>query len=267
MFCTKCGKEIPDNVKFCTYCGNRLAEDSAAEIPTADSKKKTSKGLLMGGGIAAVCLLFVGLGFAYIHFADKEDDTAVQTSRTAAEDEKKEDTAPADTEETENAETVIEGQTGTENEEESIADRVEELDRDSAAAEPVMIDFDIEEEVLAIREKYYTVQDNMGNYSELKPKDNVRVYLDANGNAVFIKVTKGYNGIDYERWYLIEQGKLLFSFVFSGTDEHRLYFKQGILFRYIDNKVQYDNVSGVRDCKWEQTCMEESMDTLRLISE
>lgn len=52
-----------------------------------------------------------------------------------------------------------------------------------------------------------------------------------------------------------------------GTDEHRLYFKQEILFRYIDNKVQYDNVSGIRDCEWKQICMEESMDVLRLLTE
>lgn len=33
MYCSNCGKETPDNLKFCTYCGAKL------EMPISDSKK------------------------------------------------------------------------------------------------------------------------------------------------------------------------------------------------------------------------------------
>lgn len=254
MFCTNCGKEIPNNMKFCVSCGMRVGEDSAFEII---QKKKTSKknlliNVLIAGSIASACLL------PFIFFY------AAKMSATIGKEaiiENVTDSEHITTEETESVETV------TESVEERVSDKMDKLDRDSDDAEAVSTDFDIEEEVLVIREKYNTVVYNMKNYTEQKPQDGITIYLDANGNAVFIKVARGYNGIDYERWYLVEQGELLFSFVFSGTDEHRLYFKQGILFRYIDNKVKYDNVSGILNCKWEQTSMEESADVLRLITE
>lgn len=163
MFCTKCGKEIPNNVKFCTSCGKQIEEDLTYKIV---QKKKTSKGLLITGSIATTCLLAVGACFTYIYFVDTENGTSVQTSCTTTEDEHKENTAPTDTEKIESVDTVIEVQTGTENGEEGISHRGDELDKDSNDAESVKINFDIEKEVLVIREKYNTFQDNMENYSE-----------------------------------------------------------------------------------------------------
>lgn len=49
MFCKQCGKEIPDQAKFCDGCGSQ----TGAEPP----KKKGSRGLLIGLGLLAVAVI------------------------------------------------------------------------------------------------------------------------------------------------------------------------------------------------------------------
>lgn len=40
MYCSKCGKEISDNSKFCENCGNRIVEKASKDKPTITNKKK-----------------------------------------------------------------------------------------------------------------------------------------------------------------------------------------------------------------------------------
>lgn len=40
MFCSKCGKEIEDNTKFCPYCGNKITGSNMGNI--ADTVKKAA---------------------------------------------------------------------------------------------------------------------------------------------------------------------------------------------------------------------------------
>lgn len=40
MFCTKCGKELPDDSKFCIYCGTPITQQKAAAAETV--KKQTA---------------------------------------------------------------------------------------------------------------------------------------------------------------------------------------------------------------------------------
>lgn len=40
MFCSKCGKQVPDDAVFCPACGDRVRpDDNAAQIPTEDGVK------------------------------------------------------------------------------------------------------------------------------------------------------------------------------------------------------------------------------------
>ena len=64
MFCSNCGKQLPDTVKFCTGCGTPV--DAAAAAPAAPVKKskppkKGGKGIvlpiLIGVGVLAVALV------------------------------------------------------------------------------------------------------------------------------------------------------------------------------------------------------------------
>lgn len=38
MFCTKCGKEISDDTKFCPQCGTPVASDPLNTVPAAEKK-------------------------------------------------------------------------------------------------------------------------------------------------------------------------------------------------------------------------------------
>ena len=60
MFCQSCGKEIPDGLKFCRYCGHALVEDEAESIESEITKepfkkKKTGKIIL----VVILCLLLL----------------------------------------------------------------------------------------------------------------------------------------------------------------------------------------------------------------
>lgn len=78
---------------------------------------------------------------------------------------------------------------------------------------------DIEAEVEQIRSWYYS------------PTESEEKYV----------LSKGTDGWNYAREYYFHDGELYFAFVFDGTEEHRLYFKDGVMIRYIDeNKNVYD---------------------------
>ena len=55
MFCRNCGKEIPENTKFCNHCG--AAQDSAPAQTTSQPviPQKPKKGLKIGGIVLTVC--------------------------------------------------------------------------------------------------------------------------------------------------------------------------------------------------------------------
>ena len=56
-----------------------------------------------------------------------------------------------------------------------------------------------------------------------------------------VSITAGTDGWEYSREYRFHDGELIFAFIFKGTEEHRLYFKDGHLIRYIDeHHVTYD---------------------------
>ena len=49
-----------------------------------------------------------------------------------------------------------------------------------------------------------------------------------------ITVDNGTDGWNYSREYTFHDGKLVFAFIYDGTEEHRLYFKDDNMIRYID---------------------------------
>ncbi len=83
MYCTKCGKELPENAAFCTKCGNRLSYRSS-EISRSDEKRITPEGgnsgklifvFAAGCFIAflAICLIIVML---FLHFTKNKSEMA-----------------------------------------------------------------------------------------------------------------------------------------------------------------------------------------------
>ena len=106
MFCTKCGKQINDNAKFCPYCGESFADDSFEPAPAAEPQqvdeqaaapvytppvepqpdfnsfatepqltiKKKGKGKLVIIIVAIVLVLAIAGGAVYYFFFMKGDD-------------------------------------------------------------------------------------------------------------------------------------------------------------------------------------------------
>ncbi len=85
MFCSNCGKEIEDGVKFCKYCGQKIVEDKETEkvtvledtgVPkesgiasdTVIEKKKRNTGLVIA--VVAVAVLLIAVGVLIFVMAD-----------------------------------------------------------------------------------------------------------------------------------------------------------------------------------------------------
>lgn len=64
MFCPKCGKEIPDDAKFCKFCGNEIKKNKGpikGRVVKKDSGKKDEKtsSVLIGAVVVAAIVLVV----------------------------------------------------------------------------------------------------------------------------------------------------------------------------------------------------------------
>lgn len=100
--------------------------------------------------------------------------------------------------------------------------------------------YDVEEEVNKIRDIYYRVQ---GDSSNLTKQDggSVTRWIDSNGKIRKIVAPAGTyddtNGADAAKYnaefYYNENEELVFVFLYSGKEEHRLYVVQGECVRYI----------------------------------
>ena len=82
MYCTNCGQEQPDNVKFCTNCGKDLTTNVDVFAPSTSEETKvvpTKISALVCGIISLFIAGFI-LGIVAIVLSRKED----QKHRTAA---------------------------------------------------------------------------------------------------------------------------------------------------------------------------------------
>ena len=65
-------------------------------------------------------------------------------------------------------------------------------------------------------------------------------YTPGDGDET-VSVPAGADGWEYGREYRFHNGRMIFAFIFNGAEEHRLYFKDGHMIRYIDeNHVTFD---------------------------
>ena len=106
----------------------------------------------------------------------------------------------------------------------------------------------VESEVATIRDYYYTTQNNLGNYM-LEEHPSLTMYHEA-GFPVKIFAKSGYNDWDYTREYFYHDEELYFAFVYNNNEQHRLYFKDGIMIRYIDengNTYDYGSLDAYSD--------------------
>ena len=112
---------------------------------------------------------------------------------------------------------------------------------------------DVEPEVENIRELYYRTQEEQDRLTQ-ENVDGI-TYYTYNEQIVKIEIKSGYANSPYSRLYYYFDDQLYFAFVFNGTEEHRFYYKNEELIRYIDaSKTVYDygtdgfkNIVGIDD--------------------
>lgn len=90
--------------------------------------------------------------------------------------------------------------------------------------------------------------------------EKIRTYYYSPSSGDTKKVIeKGQNNWNYSRDYRYHNGKLVFAFVFNGTEEHRLYFKDDHMIRYIDeNHTTYDYPNTNKYSSWEKKVLAEA---------
>lgn len=242
MFCRKCGKEIKEGAAFCTYCGNKIvpvaSESMEFKAPESSKKPELSGGKKKGGSAAiVVCVILIlvlGIVAAFLGYKilsqDHRDDWETVNYDSDKEDDDERDNNRHDDQvyETE-ADTEKEGIASAENE--VIAATETEL--------PADITQDIEKDIEEIRAYYNAIQKNLSDFTVGK-SDGITYY---NGYGALVKVVakNGQAGWNYSREYYYQNGQMCFAFVYDGLEEHRLYFKNGEMIRYIDpEKVKYE---------------------------
>lgn len=90
--------------------------------------------------------------------------------------------------------------------------------------------------------------------------DRIREYYysptDADSKTVLSRGTDGWN---YSREYYFHDGELVFAFIYDGTEEHRLYFKDRRMIRYIDeNHTVFDFGALEPFSEWETRALREA---------
>lgn len=118
--------------------------------------------------------------------------------------------------------------------------------------------FNEEAEVAQIRKLYYATQEDPGTSNE---NSEVLRYVK-DGATTKISVPASYNDNMYERWYFFNNNKLYFAFVFKGQEEHRLYFKNDKLIRYIDENNVTQHYGDIT-CKMENWARNEAYELLK----
>ena len=104
MYCTHCGKQIPDQSKFCRYCGSRLSAPAEPQVqvsPPPTRKKGRTAGIIIG--IVAILILIPAVLFAVLHFRsdgtgrkDRDRRETVSESRRSPRDRDREDDSSAE---------------------------------------------------------------------------------------------------------------------------------------------------------------------------
>lgn len=142
MYCRNCGKELPENVKFCRYCGQAVPAAKSAGIEVQEKKeRKRRRGLKasMIGMLLVLCVVLAGTAFIWLRKADAQEIVFsaldVIYDRTSGEDVPESD-APDDMESSGDIDPENEGKASemqrTDDTEESLSASSEEAENQSS---------------------------------------------------------------------------------------------------------------------------------------
>lgn len=276
MHCKKCGSELRPNAKFCSKCGSPVSPPSAAEemrenkepAPLLESPKvqgnneTAPRGKKIPVALIIVLLLIVCAVAGTVLYLNSNFNNDRKNIKTANELYVEEDYEEASevydaVPEIDKDSDEVAMEDMPEPSDIGVSDIMEEEETEEPEKEKPVLDIDVEDEVRQIREWYYGTQDSIDGY-EKSTSDNVTFYLK-NGIPVKIVVNKGTDGWDYAREYYYHDGEFYFAFIYAGSDEHRLYFKEDQMIRYIDrDKNTYDYGQTDQFPEWEIPAIQEA---------
>ena len=246
--CRYCGEEIQKDSCFCYYCGKEVARRRP---------QKSHAGLIVA--VVAIVVLAAGIAGLFIlkPWAKNNQPRHVESASLAVATANV-DPSPAITDNGEPLSTLL-----TENTIEPLstpsetvrpveateqaapkADSVETTQIVSPAPiqtnPPVatkLSDSELEAEIAWIRDCYYSPTDSDER----------------------LVVNNGTDGWNYSREYSIHNNRLIFAFIYDGTEEHRLYFKDNQMIRYIDeNHITYDLAAAEPYGDWAERAVKEA---------
>lgn len=118
--------------------------------------------------------------------------------------------------------------------------------------------YNVKAEVQQIRSWYSSTQANPGTKESYSGVDVYR----RNGSVTKIFVKNGTDGWNYTREYYYNNDMLYFAFIHSGSEEHRLYFCDNTLIRYVDNYKRTTDYPNYIDCPFESQAVYEAYNLL-----
>lgn len=221
MNCQNCGKDLAPSAIACPNCGAPVSRTSS---PQQNNSAKVQSVALIVILLVLIAAAIVGIIFAVRSSTDKEPDPTPTPTRSST-------AAAAPTVSSSSAEHTQSTAPAT-SEARAISDKL------IATEAPFTISAsDLESEIEKIRTYYYTPSD-----------EDEKIVLE-----------NGTDGWNYSRDYRFHNGRLIFAFIFDGTEEHRLYFKDDHMIRYIDeNNVTYDFPDCNKYSSWADKALKEA---------
>lgn len=182
------------------------------------------------------CICVISIGLIIANSNNKKTGLDI-LSEMQEKKEKTQEVAVSDVEENDNS--LLEENYNEREIAESSEDykQIEELENTMEEVGVEFDDLDVEAEVKQIRTWYYS------------PTESDEKFV----------ISKGTDDWNYSREYYFHDGLLYFVFIFNGSEEHRLYFKDNVMIRYIDenkNVYDYGNTSDFYD--WEDRALSEA---------
>lgn len=79
MYCSKCGKQIPDEADFCGYCGNKINKPIEVQKTTTSAQQKSwlKNPILLGSLAVAVVIAIVAAAIGFGGKSDKSSGNAI----------------------------------------------------------------------------------------------------------------------------------------------------------------------------------------------
>lgn len=210
--CPHCNSPLKDGALFCGECGKSLEDEVEKSTPSVPKRKK-DKGLVFLIVLLVVVLIASASVIGYIYFQNNSVNIETPNIEMSTDDNKEEGSD-------------IEENGDVTSDETDVTENLEE---------PEYIDdnFNVEDEVLRIRGLYNTTQSNLSSLTKDSSESGKVKYYDSDSKLVRMDIAA--NSItSYTKYYYFENGELYFAFIFDGTKENRLYFKDNRLFRWID---------------------------------